>query len=94
MGTSNYLIFVFNEDFVFSFSAQQHVHHIKVFAVVVLFVLMVVQSYEMIIVIEDQNLLNKNGVQQMLLVQHGRQLIGHLYVLKIKLNSFHQILLF
>jgi hypothetical protein len=89
MGTGNYLIYLFNEDCSFCLiSVQQHVHRIKVFVVVVLFVLIVVQLYEMIIVIDDPNLLNKNGVRRMLVVRHGRLLNGHLYVLKIKLDSF------
>ncbi len=50
-----------------------------------LLVLNMVQLYEMIIVIEGQNLLNKNGVQQMLVVQHGLQVNGHLYGLEIRM---------
>jgi hypothetical protein len=43
----------------------------------------------MIIVIDDLNLLSKNGVQQMLAVQHGLLENGHLYVKQI--NYFNQI---
>ena len=43
----------------------------------------------MIIVIDDLNLLNKNGVQQMLAVQHGLLGNGHLYVKQI--NYLNQI---
>ncbi len=70
-------------------------HHIKVFVDVVLFVLITIQLYETIIVIDELNLLNKNGVQQMLVVQHGRLVNGHLYVSKIKsVDPFIQIFYF